>query len=223
MKSLAYDYSGKSAVIDIMSDRFLEADEMIKDNMLFLKLVTPREKYGSIILIDAGHGGDDPGTTAYGIREKDITLGVEKALMSMDTGGVELYFTRTQDENVTDDERLQYADGIMPDAVISLHMNADAHTRVTSGTEILKNGEASGEMADGLEQLLTQALGTETVQNDSSVSETVLQAKVPVYVAELGYMTNRTDAGNSSATEYQKKAASAIDAFIIRYISNKGR
>lgn len=53
------------------------------------------------VVIDAGHGGEDPGTIANGITEKDYTLKISKYIQKrLDDLGIENSMTRIEDETL---------------------------------------------------------------------------------------------------------------------------
>ena len=89
------------------------------------------------IVIDAGHGGHDPGAQANGVKEKDVNLAValklgyylEKFLK------VNVVYTRTDDRFVDLQERGHIANEAGAKLFISIHANASPHSRKVSGTE----------------------------------------------------------------------------------------
>ncbi|MBR4892054.1 MAG: N-acetylmuramoyl-L-alanine amidase [Alphaproteobacteria bacterium] len=87
--------------------------------------ITASRKY--IIVIDAGHGGKDPGCIGKGgTREKDIVLSVAKKLKSkLDTNGFKTYLTRSDDKYLKLAERAAIAEKRKADLFISLHANAN--------------------------------------------------------------------------------------------------
>ena len=81
------------------------------------------------VVIDAGHGGTDPGASGNGIIEKDLTLAISKELQSeLEKNGIPVYMTRTDDETLTPTERVNRilnAYGNRNDVVVvSNHINA---------------------------------------------------------------------------------------------------
>lgn len=81
------------------------------------------------VVIDSGHGGNDPGASANGIIEKDLTLSISKELGSeLEKLGIPVYLTRTTDETLMPAERTKRilnAYGNRDDVVvISNHINA---------------------------------------------------------------------------------------------------
>jgi len=77
------------------------------------------------IMIDAGHGGKDPGAVAHGIQEKDINLRMARILGQMlKDQGFEVHYTRTSDKFLPLEERTAMANAKNADLFISIHCNA---------------------------------------------------------------------------------------------------
>lgn len=81
------------------------------------------------IVIDPGHGGDDPGASGNGIIEKDLVLDISKEMYNIfQSLGVPVYITRLDDSTLSPDERTKLilnAFGNDPNViVISNHINA---------------------------------------------------------------------------------------------------
>ncbi len=78
------------------------------------------------IVIDAGHGGKDPGAMAYGLKEKDIVLKIAKNLATVlaDETGAETVLTRDSDKFIPLEERTAVANASGADLFVSLHINA---------------------------------------------------------------------------------------------------
>lgn len=58
------------------------------------------------IVIDAGHGGSDPGASGNGIIEKDLTLDISRQIYNrLNNAGVPVYLTRSTDETLSPAER----------------------------------------------------------------------------------------------------------------------
>jgi len=82
------------------------------------------------VILDAGHGGSDPGTTAAQISEKEITLDIETRLRALLLRrGFEVVTTRADDRLVALRERARLANSSDGDIFVSIHVNAlQAHT-----------------------------------------------------------------------------------------------
>lgn len=77
------------------------------------------------IMIDAGHGGKDPGAQGNGLREKDITLRMALILGKvLKKRGYRVLYTRTTDDFIALDERTSMANAKKVDLFISVHCNA---------------------------------------------------------------------------------------------------
>jgi N-acetylmuramoyl-L-alanine amidase len=83
-------------------------------------------------VLDAGHGGDDPGTIgAGGVREKDITLAVARSAKArLEARGFDVLLTRDSDETLSLEERTAFAEGANGDVFVSIHVNSAPRTRV---------------------------------------------------------------------------------------------
>jgi N-acetylmuramoyl-L-alanine amidase len=79
------------------------------------------------VVIDAGHGGKDPGATGPGrLREKDVVLDIAKRLGKIlrEDNGLEVIYTRDKDLFVPLNERTEIANSNGADLFISIHVNA---------------------------------------------------------------------------------------------------
>ncbi|BDV00357.1 hypothetical protein TDMWS_04420 [Thermodesulfomicrobium sp. WS] len=77
------------------------------------------------VVIDAGHGGNDPGAMAYGLREKDINLRMARILGPLlEAQGFRVVYTRTKDAYLSLDKRTQLANAAKGDLFLSIHCNA---------------------------------------------------------------------------------------------------
>ncbi|MDL2298617.1 N-acetylmuramoyl-L-alanine amidase [Synergistaceae bacterium OttesenSCG-928-D05] len=99
-------------------------------------IVIPNTNRKPIVVIDAGHGGHDPGATANGLREKDINLKATLELGKILAGyGVDVRYTRRTDVYLKLAERTQIANNHKADVFISMHCNAVPKGRKAAGLE----------------------------------------------------------------------------------------
>lgn len=151
----------------------------------------PRKNTRPLVVVDAGHGGHDPGAVGNSLREKDINLKAALELeQSLKRLGMDVKLTRRDDRYLKLGERTEFANRANADIFISLHCNALPKGRHATGTElylmadstdkdalnlaITENRELSGnaqsaaeinEAADKRTKLLLQILG-DMQQND---------------------------------------------------------
>ena len=127
----------------------------------------PKEVYKKIVLLDAGHGGKDPGASANGLVEKNLNLQiVQKIAKYLEDRNIKVYLTRNADvypENLT---RANTANQIA-DIMVSIHMNSGPIT--ANGTEVLYQIHSND---DGSK--LTSKQLAETLQSHITVSYTHL-------------------------------------------------
>ncbi len=84
-----------------------------------------------VIVIDAGHGGKDPGAISLGLREKDVTLAVAKKLGELIKEAhpeIKVYYTRLTDNFIELNERSNIANRNKADLFISIHVNHSSNT-----------------------------------------------------------------------------------------------
>jgi len=112
--------------------------------------ITAARKY--IVVVDAGHGGKDPGCIGKGgTREKDIVLSVAKKLKSkLDINGFKTYLTRDGDKYLKLAERASIAESRHADLFISLHANANPSRKMKGFSIYTLSEKASDEEAKKL-------------------------------------------------------------------------
>ena len=104
----------------------------------------PPLRLKKVIVIDAGHGGKDPGALGANVHEKEVTLAVAKALKARleSTGRFQVVLTRETDTFVPLEARVQIARRADADLFISLHADSgpDAGTRGASVYTLSEKG-----------------------------------------------------------------------------------
>lgn len=105
------------------------------------------QKRNFVLVLDAGHGGRDPGAVGKIAREKDITLSVVKkvgALVNEKYPDIKVVYTRKNDVFVPLEERASIANNHHADLFISVHTNA-AKSRAAYGAETYTLGLAKSQ------------------------------------------------------------------------------
>ena len=112
--------------------------------------ITASRKY--IIVIDAGHGGKDPGCIGpAGTREKDVVLSVARKLKNkLDSAGFKVYLTRSDDTYLKLAQRAEIAEKRKADLFISLHANANPKRSMKGFSIYTLSEKASDEEAKKL-------------------------------------------------------------------------
>jgi N-acetylmuramoyl-L-alanine amidase len=137
-----------------------------------------------LVVIDAGHGGDDPGARGPGgVIEKTVVLAVAKALVAelADVPGVQVMMTRDKDFFIPLRERYRIAEKAKADVFISIHANSSRRRGSGSGTEVyfLSLKGASDQAADDLADLENAAdhLGGVPAQAENELVNVIYDIK----------------------------------------------
>jgi N-acetylmuramoyl-L-alanine amidase len=181
-----------------------------------------------LVVLDAGHGGRDPGATGPGgLTEKTITLDlahrVAERLASHEA--LEVLLTRTDDTFVPIDARIACAAEAA--LFVSLHANAAADETL-SGVEVFYGGggltaAASGPRSpvrlgfDVVEAFERRLSDVRTVVRPGSFGVLARNA-VPSVLVEIGYLTNATDAARLQDETYRRLVAEAIAEGATRFL-----
>lgn len=110
----------------------------------------PDDPERPLVVIDAGHGGRDPGAVGGGVREKDVVLAIALRLRDIlvDNGGVRVAMTRETDRIVTLAQRPEIARQLDADLFLSIHADSAGDLSQVSGASIYTlSAEASSEAA----------------------------------------------------------------------------
>lgn len=110
----------------------------------------PADKSRPLIVIDAGHGGHDPGASGQGFREKDLVLALAQALRGrlIEGGGIRVALTRQDDRFLVLGERFAIARALGADLFLSIHADsAGSEDGVTGASIYTLSREASSEAA----------------------------------------------------------------------------
>lgn len=110
----------------------------------------PDDRTRPLVVIDPGHGGKDPGASGFGFQEKDVVLGLAKALRDklVEQGGVRVALTREDDRFLVLGERPEIARRMGADLFISIHADSAGEVEGVRGASIYTlSDQASSEAA----------------------------------------------------------------------------
>jgi N-acetylmuramoyl-L-alanine amidase len=196
------------------------------------KTVQPDRPKFPMVVVDAGHGGRDPGAVrTYGsgrvrvqIQEKDLNLDValEVSRLLRD-GGVPVVMTRTDDSTVSLDERVRIADQTNPALMVSIHADAEKKQTGNASGFTVYVGEnalpASLVAAKGIERRLAKTgVYGRGVRRHEKPLRVLVKPKCPSVLVEMGYLSNEREAAKLRQAHYRLMLAKAIAEGIMDFL-----
>jgi N-acetylmuramoyl-L-alanine amidase len=184
---------------------------------------------GKTVVVDPGHGGNDPGANNGGVQEKDVVLNVSKLVANeLLAEGATVIMTRKTDTFIKLTERPEIANRNGADFFISIHINSNKVANSASGSiSFFHGGRPMGELlASCIENELKRVSGLPSmgVWSDRRIYNSgfaVLRlAKMPAVLLELGFVNNNRDRARLATAEYQAVAARAIVKGIKVYLGD---
>lgn len=148
------------------------------------------------IMLDAGHGGRDPGAVYNGRQEKDDTLALALAVGELlQERGLDVLYTRTTDVYESPYQKAMEANQAGADFFISIHRNSSPEPNTYSGVESLVY-DKSGiklEMAENINEQL-EAVGFTNLGVKERPGLVILRrTRMPAVLVELGFINSDTD------------------------------
>jgi N-acetylmuramoyl-L-alanine amidase len=215
----------------------------------------------SRVVIDAGHGGHDPGAQANGINESELVLDVALRLERLlkERPGFDVVLTRRTDEFIPLEERTAIANREEADLFLSIHANAsrqstargiesyilnfatnpaaeavaareNATSAQTMGTlpAILKAIALNNKLAESRElativqtslvrKLKVQDKGVRDLGVKQAPFVVLIGAQMPSVLAEISFLTNRSEAALLKQAAYRQQIAQALADAIVKY------
>lgn len=109
----------------------------------------PQDLSRPLVVIDAGHGGHDPGASGEGYKEKTLTLGLARALRDklLEQGGVRVALTRDEDKYLVLDERAEIARRLGAGLFLSIHADSAGDRSAVTGASIYTLSESASDEA----------------------------------------------------------------------------
>ena len=148
------------------------------------------------VMLDAGHGGANPGAVYEGRRESDDNLALVLAIGPiLENNGINVLYTRTTDVYQTPFQKAQLANESAADFFISIHRNSFPEDNVVSGVESLVY-DLSGvklEMAENINEQL-ETIGFVDLGVKARPNLIVLRrTKMPAVLVEVGFINSDID------------------------------
>lgn len=188
-----------------------------------------------VILIDAGHGGIDGGTSYGDILEKDINLEIGRCLyLILRSHGYRTILNRTGDYALSDDnrwlrsrsrhlrdlaQRKQLSEELPSEIVISLHVNWGKN-KSKRGPVVLHQTEGrSAILASSIQNSLDVLYGTSSLPQVGKPFYLLNHVDCPAVIVETGFLSNAQDRAMLHSKRGQQQIAEAIYGGIVQYFT----
>ena len=183
-----------------------------------------------IIVIDAGHGGWDPGMVASKVEEKHINLSIaQKLQVYLEQAGATVVITRHDDADLAKSKsgdmnaRRLIANTSHGDIFVSIHQNSFGSSSV-KGAQVFYFNESdnSQKLANCVQGRIKEFVDTgNKFQAKANSNYYVLkQTAMPAVLVECGFLTNYNERQKLQTDEYQEKMAWGIYLGILDYFTS---
>ncbi len=187
------------------------------------------------VIIDAGHGGADPGKVGInGALEKDVNLAIaDKLRKFLEMEDIEVVLTRDSDAGLYDEgasnkkvqdmkRRVDLIETTNPVLTVSIHQNS-YHEEYVHGAQTFyyRDSEKSKALAEKIQQVLISEVDKNNTRNAKSNDSYYLLKKTsaPIVIVECGFLSNSEEAQKLVSDNYQEKLAWAVHLGILQYIN----
>lgn len=197
----------------------------------------PADRTGFCVVIDAGHGGNDPGKIGInGAQEKEINLLIaEKVKKYLEANDVRVVMTRESDDGLYDPgtsnkkvqdmkRRIAIIDETDPQITVSIHQNSYPEEYVHGAQVFFYTGSREGqELAEVIQRQLVDKVDPENKRQVKPNDSYYLLKKTgtPIVIVECGFLSNAEEAEKLCDDEYQEEIAWAIHMGILQYLNTQ--
>ncbi len=194
-----------------------------------------RAQKGEIcIVVDAGHGGDDPGKIGINKeKEKDINLKIARKLQKLlEKEGIKIVMTRTDEGGLYQQssnnkkvedmrKRCEIITEAKPVFTVSIHQNSYPEESV-KGAQVFYYGQSQEgkKLAEALQKAMVAQLDPQNHRQAKANESYFLLKKTPspTVIVECGFLSNSQEAALLATEEYQDKVAKAVKDGILEYL-----
>ena len=171
------------------------------------------------VVLDAGHGGANPGATYNGRRESDDALALVLAVGEiLENNGVEVVYTRTTDVYESPYQKAMEGNESGADYFVSIHRNSSPYPNQYSGVESLVYSRygAAAALAANINEQMEQVGFVNLGVNERPNLVVLNRTQMPAVLVEVGFIN--TDADNQLLDERFEETAQAIADGILQTI-----
>lgn len=183
-----------------------------------------------IVVLDAGHGGSDPGAIGATLQEKEVNLKItQKVGELLKQKGITVFFTRTNDSFVELEERANIANSLNASLFVSIHNNA-SNISAASGIEtyfyapnsnpdLYAQRDARSELANAIQTELVYQLQRQNRGVKEANLSVLRNTQMPSALVEVAFITNPTEESLLQNNDFINRAAQGITNGIIAFMN----
>lgn len=191
-----------------------------------------------MLIIDAGHGGEDGGAVASdGTKESDLNLSVAKKTEAIcGLLGYQSIMTREREDinypksattirakKVADQKaRVELINGTPNAVLLSIHQNVYPHSKPCGAQALFGKVDGSALFAELIQKNIAENVDQENRRNAAKISDDIYlmkKAQCPAVLVECGFMSNPDELKKLKSPEYQTKLAAVFVAAYIQFLS----
>lgn len=173
-----------------------------------------------VAVIDAGHGGRDPGAVGIGgLMEKEINLAISQEVARLlEQQGVQVVMTRRDDREIDLAPRVSAAERARADVFVSIHSNSLSMSRPdVNGIETYYYSSGK-RLAESIHSSLIQSTNARDRGVRTANFYVIKNTSMPAVLVEVGFVTGKEDSVRLSNANSRKQMAAAIARGILQYV-----
>ena len=202
-----------------------------------LKKANATEEVKKVIVVDAGHGGNDPGkVSGNNVLEKDVNLQIATKLANeLENAGFKVIMTRTEDNGLYKEDdvnkkaadlraRCEIAEEENADLLISIHQNSFSDSNVRGGQTFYYTHSVKGKKMASLIQKHLKSADKDNTREAKANDSYYLLIHTPCIcvIVECGFLSNAAEAELLVSDEYQNRLADSITDGVKEYFEVTG-
>ncbi len=189
------------------------------------------------VVLDAGHGGDDPGKIGInGALEKDVNLAITLLVKQyLEESDIRVVLTRETSEGLYDagasnkkvqdmKRRIGIIEENSPDVTVSIHQNSYPEEYVHGAQVFYYTGSEEGKaLAEKIQRRLVEGVDPENKRQVKANDSYYLlkKTRVPIVIVECGFLSNAEESERLCTEEYREKLAWQIHLGIVQYLNSE--
>lgn len=206
-----------------------------RETALYVTGTASKQKSTFTVVIDSGHGGNDPGKIAAdGTLEKDINLAIALKLQTyLEAADVHVIMTRTTDsglyaENASNKKvqdmknRIALMEESNANLIVSIHQNSYSDSAIHGAQVFYYATSTSGKnLAEALQNILVKNLDPKNHRQAKANDSYYLLKKTtkPIVIVECGFLSNPTEAALLKSDSYQDEIAWVLHLGILQQLN----